>query len=363
MTWWLIVIIATAYIFDFYNGMKDAANSVATIVSTRVLKPWQAVLWAAFFNFVAAFGGIFFTTVLPFLPFLSNMFGLHVATTIGKGIVDPGIVSPTLIFTALVAAILWTMYCLHNGLPISVSHALVGGFVGTALMKGFIDTASIKGGVASLVLSGILKTVTFMVIGPILGLTLGLLIMIAVYWLVRNQFPSRIDKHFRKLQLLSAAAYSLGHGVNDAQKTMGIIAVLLFTTPGTFYYPYYAQHHDIYIPFWIVISCHFMIAMGTMAGGWHVIKTLGQRVTKLQPIHGFCAETGGAISLFIASALGAPVSTTHVITGAICGVGATNRISAVRWGVARSIVWAWILTMPISAIIAAIIYSVLHLFI
>lgn len=354
MTLWLIIIIATAFIFDFYNGMKDAANSVATIVSTRVLKPWQAVLWAAFFNFVAAFGGIFFTTVLPFLPFLSNMFGLHVATTIGKGIVDPSIVSPTLIFTSLIGAILWTMYCLHNGLPISVSHALVGGFVGTAL---------IKGGPKFLVLSGLLKTVMFMVIAPILGLTLGLLIMILVYWLVRNQLPSKIDKHFRRLQLLSAAAYSLGHGVNDAQKTMGIIAVLLFTTPGTVYYPYYLQHHDIYIPFWIVISCHFMIAMGTMAGGWHVIKTLGQRVTKLQPIHGFCAETGGALSLFIATSVGAPVSTTHVITGAICGVGATNRLSAVRWGVARSIVWAWILTIPVSAVIAAMVYFILHLFI
>jgi inorganic phosphate transporter, PiT family len=362
MTLWLILIIATAFIFDFYNGMKDAANSVATIVSTRVLKPWQAVLWAAFFNFVAAFGGIFFTKVLA-IPFLSQFFSLHVATTVGKGIVDQNIVSPLLIFTALLGAILWTAYCLHNGLPISVSHALIGGLVGTALIKGFIATRVLKGALNVLVISGILKTVTFMIVAPILGLVLGLLIMVAVYWLVRNQLPTRIDKHFRKLQLVSAAAYSLGHGVNDAQKTMGIIAVLLFTTPGTFYYPYYAQHHDIYIPFWIVISCHFMIAMGTMAGGWHVIKTLGQRVTKLQPIHGFCAETGGAISLFFASALGAPVSTTHVITGAICGVGATQRLSAVRWGVARSIVWAWILTMPVSAVIAAAVYLVLHLFI
>jgi len=354
MTIYLILIIATAYLFDFYNGMKDAANSVATIVSTRVLKPWQAVVWAAFFNFVAAFGAIFFAKFFPFLPFLEHMFGLHVATTIGKGIVDTSIVDPTLIFAALIGAILWTMYCLHNGLPISVSHALVGGFVGTAL---------IKSGPNAVVYSGIIKTVIFMIVAPLMGLVLGLIIMIAVYWLARKQIPSKIDKHFRKLQLLSAAAYSLGHGTNDAQKTMGIIAVLLFTTPGTFYYAQYQQTHDITIPFWIVLSCHFMIAMGTMFGGWHVIKTLGQKVTKLQPVHGFCAETGGAISLFIASAVGAPVSTTHIITGAICGVGATQRLSAVRWGVARSIVMAWILTMPAAAMMSAITYSVFSLFI
>jgi inorganic phosphate transporter, PiT family len=361
MTLWLIIIIATAFLFDFYNGMKDAANSVATIVSTRVLKPWQAVLWAAFFNFVAAFAGRFFAIVLPFLPFLKDMFGFHVATTIGKDIVAQNIVSPLLIFTALIGAILWTAYCLHNGLPISVSHALIGGLVGTALIKGIIATRALKGALNVLVLSGILKTITFMIIAPILGLVLGLLIMVAVYWLVRNQLPTRIDKHFRRLQLLSAAAYSLGHGTNDAQKTIGIITILLFTTPGTIYFG--REITPDTIPLWVIISCYFMIAMGTMAGGWHVIKTLGQRVTKLQPIHGFCAETGGAISLFIASAVGAPVSTTHVITGAICGVGATQRLSAVRWGVARSIVWAWVLTMPISAVIAAIVYFILQLFI
>jgi PiT family inorganic phosphate transporter len=352
MSLWLIIIIATAFIFDFYNGMKDAANSVAAIVSTRVLKPWQAVLWAAFFNFVAAFAGRFFAIVLPFLPFLKEMFGFHVAATIGKGIVDPSIVSPTLIFTALIGAILWTIYCLHNGLPISVSHALIGGFVGTAL---------IRGGPKYLVLSGLLKTVGFMVIAPIIGLILGLVIMMSVYWIFRNQMPAKIDKLFRKLQLVSAAAYSLGHGTNDAQKTIGIITVLLFTTPGTIYFGRAITPDTI--PLWVIISCYFMIAMGTMAGGWHVIKTLGQRVTKLQPVHGFCAESGGAISLFFASALGAPVSTTHVITGAICGVGATQRLSAVRWGVAKNIVWAWVLTMPISAVISALVYIILHLFI
>ncbi len=347
MTWTLIIIVATAFLFDFYNGMKDAANSVATIVSTRVLKPWQAVVWAAFFNFVAAFGSIFFLKFFPFLPFLNNMFSLHVATTIGKGIVDKSIVDQPLIFSALVGAILWTVYCLHNGLPISVSHALVGGFVGTGLAKA---------GTHALVMSGIIKTLSFMVVAPIVGLILGLLIMVAVYWLARNQFPAKVDKLFRRLQLISAAAYSLGHGTNDAQKTMGIIAVLLFTTKGTAYYG--MELNEKTFPFWIVVSCHFMIAMGTMFGGWHVIKTLGQRVTKLHPVQGFCAETGGAISLFIASTFGAPVSTTHVITGAICGVGATQRISAVRWGVAREIVIAWILTMPASAIMAAITYFI-----
>jgi len=350
MSIYLLIIIATAFIFDFYNGMKDAANSVATIVSTQVLKPWQAVVWAAFFNFIAAFGAIFFAKLFPFLPFLSHMFGLHVATTIGKGIVHPNVVDPTLIFTALIGAILWTVYCLRNGLPISVSHALVGGFVGTAL---------VKAGTQSVVTEGIVKTVFFMVVAPLIGLILGLSIMVGVYWLVRNMTPRRIDKRFRKLQLFSAAAYSFGHGTNDAQKTMGIIAVLLFTTPGTSYYPYYLQNHDIYIPFWIVISCHFMIALGTMFGGWHVIKTLGQKVTKLKPVNGFCAELGGAISLFIASGVGAPVSTTHVITGAICGVGATRRLSAVRWGVARRIVMAWIFTIPASAIMSAICWLLL----
>lgn len=348
MTAWLVIIIATAFLFDFYNGMKDAANSVATIVSTRVLKPWQAVVWAAFFNFVAAFGSLFFARFFPFLPFLSKMFSLGVASTVGKGIISPDIVDPVLIFSALVGAILWTVYSIGKGLPISVSHALIGGLLGTGL---------VKGGTSALVMSGIMSTVIFIVVAPIIGLFFGWVIMIAVYWIARNQYPAKIDKVFRRLQLCSAAAYSLGHGTNDAQKTMGIIAVLLFTTPGTFYYG-----KAFYIPFWIVLSCHFMMAMGTIAGGWRVIKTLGQRVTKLLPVHGFCAETGGAISLFIATTLKVPVSTTHVITGAICGVGATQRLNAVRWGVAREIVIAWILTIPLSAIMAAVVYSVLHLF-
>ncbi|MCX7919056.1 MAG: inorganic phosphate transporter [bacterium] len=336
----VVIIILIALMFDFYNGMNDAANSIATVVSTQVLKPWQAVIWAAFFNFVAAFGG--------YIPFLSGVLGLHVANTIGKGVVNPAYVDQWLVLATLIGAIVWSAYCTHSGIPISISHSLVGGFAGAAL---------VKAGIGALVLKGIIKTAIFIFIAPILGLILGLLLMIIVYWLFQRQPPRRIDKYFRKLQLISAASYSLGHGTNDAQKTMGIIAVLLFTTPGTFYYG-----KPFEVPFWVVITCHFMIAMGTMAGGWFVIKTLGQRITKLKPVHGFCAETGGAITLFIASAFGIPVSTTHTITGAVMGVGTTHRISAVRWGVARSIVLAWILTIPVSAGIAAIIYAVLTLF-
>jgi PiT family inorganic phosphate transporter len=352
MLTFVLITIITAFIFDFYNGMKDAANSIATVVSTRVLKPWQAVVWAAFFNFIAAFGSVFFIKILP-IPFLSKIFELHVAATVGKGIIHIGFIPPTLIplliFCALIGGISWTSFCVHNGIPISVSHALIGGLIGATLVA--------TGTTNSLIMAGILKTVIFIVIAPVMGLVLGWLFMIATYWLFRNQTPYRTDKYFRKMQLISAAAYSLGHGTNDAQKTMGIIVLLLFSTPGTFYYG-----KPFEVPVWVVLSCHFMIAMGTMAGGWHVIKTLGQKVTKLQPVHGFCAETGGAISLFVSSAMGAPVSTTHVITGAIIGVGATQRLSAIRWGVAKRIVFAWILTIPLSAAVSGLVYYFLHFF-
>jgi PiT family inorganic phosphate transporter len=326
----IIFIILLALLFDFINGMNDAANSVATIVSTRVLSPHQAVLWAAFFNFAAAF-----------------LFGVHVANTIGKGVIDTKVVSAPMILATLLGAIIWSYICTHMGFPISVSHALVGGLVGAALAKG---------GIKSLIVSGLLKISLFIVLAPLIGLVLGYIIMILVMWICHKRSPHTVDRWFRRLQLLSAALYSIGHGTNDAQKTMGIIAMLLFSTGHL--------GNTFHIPFWVIISCYLAISLGTLSGGWKVIETLGMKMTKLKPVHGFSAETAAATSILFSTFVGVPVSTTHTITGAIIGVGATSRLSAVRWGLAYRIVWAWILTIPGSALISALCWygiSVLHL--
>jgi PiT family inorganic phosphate transporter len=325
MTPSIFFLIALALAFDFLNGFHDSANSIATVVSTRVLTPRLAVIWAAFFNFVA---------------FL--FFGLHVANTIGKGIIDIAIVDQGIIFGTLMGACGWNIITWYFGLPTSSSHALIGGMIGAAL---------VKSGVKSLVWSGIIKTVTFIFISPVIGLILGLTVGLAVYWLFRSSAPLKIDHIFRKGQLLSAAAYSLGHGGNDAQKTMGIIASLLFSGG--------LLGNKFYIPFWVVITCHSAIALGTMFGGWRIVKTMGQKVVKLKPVDGFCAELGAAITLFFSTALGIPVSTTHTITGSIMGIGSLKRISAVRWGVAGRIIWAWILTIPCSAAISSLTYFLL----
>jgi PiT family inorganic phosphate transporter len=326
MTLAILVLILLALAFDFLNGFHDSANSIATIVSTRVLSPRYAVIWAAFFNFIA---------------FL--FFGLHVASTIGKGIIDIAIVDNAVIFGTLVGACGWNLITWYFGLPTSSSHALIGGMIGSAL---------VKAGSSALVWKGITKTATFIIISPLLGLTLGLTIGIATYWLFRRSSPIQVDHIFRKGQLISAALYSLGHGGNDAQKTMGIIASLIFSAG--------LIGKEFYIPFWVVIACHAAIALGTVFGGWRIVKTMGQKVTKLKPVDGFCAETGAAITLFLSSALGIPVSTTHTITGAIMGVGSLKRISAVKWGVAGTIVWAWILTIPCSAAISAMAYVIIR---
>jgi PiT family inorganic phosphate transporter len=325
MTLAVLFLILLALLFDFLNGFHDSANSIATIVSTRVLSPRYAVIWAAFFNFIA---------------FL--FFGLHVANTIGKGIIDIAIVDNGIIFGTLMGACGWNIITWYFGLPTSSSHALIGGMIGAAL---------VKAGSGALVWKGIIKTATFIVISPVVGLLLGLAFGIAVYWIFRKSVPSQVDHIFRKGQLLSAALYSLGHGGNDAQKTMGIIASLLFSAGllGT----------KFHIPFWVVIICHTAIALGTMFGGWRIVKTMGQKVAKLKPIDGFCAESGAAATLFMSSALGVPVSTTHTITGAIMGIGSLKRMSAVKWGVAGTIVWAWILTIPFSALISASAYLLL----
>ncbi|HEX4928281.1 MAG TPA: anion permease [Burkholderiales bacterium] len=313
-------LVAIALLFDFLNGFHDAANSIATVVSTRVLTPYQAVLLAAVANFVALF-----------------IFHLGVAATIGKGIVDPSIVDHYFVFGALAGAIAWNVITWYYGIPSSSSHALVGGLVGAAVAKA---------GTWALVAPGIAKTVVFIFVSPLLGMVLGSLMMLVVARLFAHSAPSRIDRWFRRLQLLSASLYSLGHGGNDAQKTIGIIWMLLIaaghTAPGA---P---------VPFWVVIACYATIGLGTAFGGWRIVKTMGQRITKLRPVGGFCAETGGAITLFATAALGIPVSTTHTITGAIVGVGATQNVSAVRWGIAGTIVWAWILTIPCSAFIAGV---------
>ncbi len=324
----IIFNIIVALVFDFINGFHDAANSIATVVSTRVLSPMQAVAWAAFFNFVAAFG-----------------FGVSVATTIGKGVVRPEAVSEYVILAGLFGAIAWDLITWHYGIPSSSSHALIGGLAGAAI---------INAGVSALIPAGIYKILLFIVLSPLLGLVMGFGIMVAVirlFWRVR---PSRVDRWFRRLQLVSAALYSLGHGTNDAQKTMGIIAGLLFSAG------YLGR--EFYVPTWVILSAHAAIGLGTMAGGWRIVKTMGMRITKLKPVGGFCAETAGAATLIGTAIAGIPVSTTHTITGAISGVGATTRLSAVRWGVARQIVWAWILTIPISAAIAAASFLLIKLF-
>jgi inorganic phosphate transporter, PiT family len=319
MTITIGLLIVLALFFDFLNGFHDSANSIATVVSTRVLTPRRAVIWAAFFNFVA---------------FL--FFGLHVANTIGKGIVDLSVMDVNVIFAALVGACLWDIITWFFGLPTSSSHALIGGMIGGAL---------VKSGTSGLVFSGIFRTIAFIFISPVVGMILGLVIGVIVYWIFRNFAPRQVDQFFRKGQLVSAALYSLGHGGNDAQKTMGIIASLLFTAG--------LLGNTFYVPHWVVFSCQAAIACGTLFGGWRIVKTMGQKVTKLKPVDGFCAETGASISLYIATFLGVPVSTTHTITGAIMGIGSLRRFTAVKWGVAGRIIWAWILTIPCSAAIAA----------
>ena len=318
--WTLAFLVALALAFDFMNGLHDAANSIATVVSTGVLKPHHAVAFASFFNFVAIL-----------------VFHLKVASTVGKGIVDPAIVDHYVIFGALVGAIAWNGITWWWGLPSSSSHALIGGLIGAVVAKA---------GVGPLIGAGIGKTVLFIFVSPALGFLLGSLLMVLVSWVARHTTPARIDRWFRRMQLVSASLYSLGHGGNDAQKTIGIIWLLLIASG--------ASGADESVPLWVIVSCYVSIAMGTLFGGWRIVKTMGQRITKLKPVGGFCAETGGAITLFVATGLGIPVSTTHTITGAIVGVGATRKMSAVRWGVAGGIVWAWIFTIPATAFISAV---------
>jgi len=321
--WVVIMLVTLAVSFDFMNGFHDAANSIATVVSTGVLKPTTAVLFAAFFNLVAYF-----------------VFGLQVAATVGKGIVQPGIVDTHVVFGALVGACVWNVLTWLWGIPSSSSHALIGGIVGAVLAKS---------GASQLIAGGIWKTVAFIFVSPALGFLLGSLMMVLVSHVFRRAAPSRVDRWFRRLQLISAGAYSLGHGGNDAQKTIGIIWMLLIATG-------HLAASAKEPPVWVVIACYMAISAGTLFGGWRIVKTMGQKITKLKPVGGFCAETGGAMTLFLATALGIPVSTTHTITGAIVGVGSTQRASAVRWGVAGNIVWAWIFTIPASAFVAAVAY-------
>jgi PiT family inorganic phosphate transporter len=314
----LVLLVTLALVFDFLNGFHDAANSIATIVSTGVLRPYQAVIWAAFFNVVAI-----------------GIFELKVAATVGKGIISPEFVDSQVIFGALIGAIAWNLITWYYGIPSSSSHALIGGMIGAAMAKA---------GTEPLLLPGILKVAAFIVISPVLGMILGAMLMVAVSWIFFRSSPHRVDQLFRRGQLISSALYSIGHGSNDAQKTMGIIWLLLIsagvTTPD-------------HIPFWVIVSCYLAIGLGTLFGGWRIVKTMGQKITKLRPVGGFSAETGGALTLFLASGLGVPVSTTHTITGAVIGVGSSQRVSAVRWGVAGNIVVAWIITLPAAAIIAA----------
>src|SRR5450432_3985457 len=324
MLFWTVAgLIFVALAFDYINGFHDAANSIATVVSTRVLSPGQAVIWAAFFNFVAAF-----------------TFGTAVASTIGSGMIDIHGVTFSVILGGLTGAIVWDLFTWYVGLPTSSSHALIGGYAGAAVANA---------GLAAILPNGWTKTLVYIVLAPLIGMVLAFLITVATYWIFRRSSPRRVDRLFRKLQLLSAAAYSLGHGTNDAQKTMGIIAGLLVTA---------GYLKTFSIPLWVILAVHSAIALGTLSGGWRIIHTMGSKITKLQPVGGFAAETAGAITLFLATSLGIPVSTTHTITGAIVGVGATRRISAVKWGVAGGIVWAWIFTIPASAFVAAVFYAV-----
>lgn len=324
---YLYGLVAVALIFDFLNGLHDAANSIATIVSTRVLRPHFAVFWAAFFNFVA---------------FL--FFGLHVAQTVGAGIVSPEIVDDFVVFGALMGAIVWNLITWGLGIPSSSSHALVGGLVGAGVAKM---------GTSAIVWNGLLKTGAAIVLSPALGFVLALLLVLAVSWIFVRRTPGAVDTLFRSLQFLSASLYSLGHGGNDAQKTMGVIAVLL--------YSHGALGGEFHVPFWVVITCQAAMGLGTLFGGWRIVRTMGSKITRLTPMQGFCAETGGAITLFLATGLGVPVSTTHTITGAIVGVGAARRVSAVRWNVAKDIVVAWVITMPMAAFFAATFYELARL--
>lgn len=324
----LVALIAVALAFDFLNGLHDAANSIATIVSTRVLKPQYAVAWAAFFNFIA---------------FL--FFGLHVATTVGKGIVDANIIDAQVIFGALMGAISWNLITWGLGIPSSSSHALVGGLLGAGITKA---------GLSAVVWNGVFMTSAAIVVSPAIGLMLALLLVLIISWIFRRFTPQGADRVFRRLQLVSASLYSLGHGGNDAQKTMGIIAVLLYSQG--------MLQGEFHVPFWVVISCQAAMGLGTLLGGWKIVHTMGSKITRLTPAQGFCAETGGALTLFLATHLGVPVSTTHTITGAIVGVGASRRLSAVRWNIASRIVVAWVVTLPSAALIGAAFYGVTRLF-
>lgn len=336
----VILVVLVALAFDYSNGFHDAANSIATVVATRVLKPYQAVIWAAFFNFVAAF-----------------TFDVAVAKTIGKGIIRPEVVDAYLILATLVGAVGWNIITWYLGLPTSSSHALVGGLVGAAL---------VKAGTGAVVADGLWKTTRFIVFSPLIGMLLALVLMTAALWLLRNAHPGPVMRWSRRLQLVSSAAYSLGHGMNDAQKTMGIIAVLLVSmapqVPELQHAPAWVMPpHDLkHIPWWIILSAHAAIALGTMSGGWRIVKTMGMRITALDPVGGVCAETAGAITLIALALRGIPVSTTHTITGAIVGVGASRRLSAVRWGVAAHIVWAWVLTIPAAASLSAVTYALIR---
>lgn len=320
----VIVVVVAALVFDYINGFHDAANSIATVVSTRVLKPGQAVVWAAFFNFAAIF-----------------VFGTAVAKTMGSGMIDLKVVTSAVVLGGLIGAIVWDLITWYYGLPTSSSHALIGGYAGAAVAKA---------GPAAILAAGWTKTLIFIVLSPLIGLGLGFGFMVIIFWLCRRTAPSRVDSLFRRLQLVSAALFSLGHGANDAQKTMGIIASALFAGG------YIATFE---IPLWVELAAYTAIAAGTLSGGWRIIHTMGSKITRLQPVGGFAAETAGAVSLFVASSMGVPVSTTHTITGAIVGVGSVRRMSAVRWGIAGQIVWAWVLTIPASAIIAAATYYLL----
>ncbi|HXU54593.1 MAG TPA: inorganic phosphate transporter [Casimicrobiaceae bacterium] len=324
----LVALIAAALLFDFLNGLHDAANSIATVVATRVLRPQTAVIWAAFFNFVA------FT-----------VFGLHVARTVGTGIVSAGVVDGSVIFGALSGAIVWNIVTWRVGIPSSSSHALIGGLTGAAMAKA---------GFAAVVYGGLAITALGIVLSPLLGFVLAQLLVVIVHWASRKAAPFTVDRRFRVLQLVSAAMYSLGHGGNDAQKTMGLIAVLLFSQG--------LLGNEFHVPFWVVLSCQAAMALGTLLGGWRIVHTMGSRITHLKPIQGFCAETGGALTLFLATALGVPVSTTHTITGAIVGVGAARRASAVRWPIAQRIVVAWVLTLPAAGLIGALVFSAVSYF-
>jgi inorganic phosphate transporter, PiT family len=326
MFWIVVGLITVALVFDYINGFHDAANSIATVVSTRVLSPGKAVIWAAFFNFVAAF-----------------TFGTAVANTVGAGMIDIHVVTFSVIFAGLFGAIIWDPITWYYGLPTSSSHALVGGYAGAAVAKA---------GFGAIVAGGWTKTIIFIFLSPLIGLVAGLGLMVGIHWLFRWTPPSRVDRWFRRLQLLSAAFFSLNHGANDAQKTMGIIAGVLFTA---------GYIETFHIPFWVVLIAHTAIGLGTLAGGWRIIHTMGSKITKLQPVGGFAAETGAALALMTATLIGVPVSTTHAITGAIVGVGSTRRLSAVRWGVAGQIVWAWVLTIPAAFTVAAVTYKLLAL--